>query len=68
MKLSFGYMTVELNIFHVRRQPLDYDEMQRICLIEEIIDDVVEELIMVNPLEAYLIQFGEDLDLDKLIE
>jgi hypothetical protein len=25
MKISFGNMTVELNIFHIRKQPLDYD-------------------------------------------
>jgi hypothetical protein len=27
MKISFGNMTVELNIFHIRKQPLDYDQM-----------------------------------------
>jgi hypothetical protein len=27
MKISFGNMTVELNIFHIIKQPLDYDQM-----------------------------------------
>jgi hypothetical protein len=27
MKISFGNMTVELNIFDINKQPLDYDEV-----------------------------------------
>ena len=37
-------------------------------MIEEIIDEVVEESSIEDPLEACFAQFGEDLDLDKLIE
>jgi hypothetical protein len=61
-------MTVELNIFHVRKQPLDYDQMNQVCLIEEIMEEVVEESSIEDPLEACLAQFGEDLDMDKLME
>jgi hypothetical protein len=68
MKISFGNMTVELNIFHIRKQPLDYDQMNQVCLIEEIIDEVIEESSIEDPLEACLAQFGEDLDLEKLME
>jgi hypothetical protein len=68
MKISFGNMTVELNIFHIRKQPLDYDQMNQICLIEEILDEVIEESSIEDPLEACLAQFGEDLDLEKLME
>jgi hypothetical protein len=68
MKISFGNMTVELNIFHIRKQPLDYDQINQVCLIEEIIDEVIEESSIEDPLEACLAQFGEDLDLDKLME
>jgi hypothetical protein len=68
MKISFGNMTVELNIFHIKKQPLDYDQMNQVCLIEEILDEVVEELSIKDPLEACLAQFGEDLYLDKLME
>jgi hypothetical protein len=68
MKISFGNMTMELNIFHIRKQPLDYDQMNQVCLIEEILDEVIEESIIEDPLEACLAQFGEDLDLDKLME
>jgi hypothetical protein len=62
MKISFGNMTVELNIFHIRKQPLDYDQMNQVCLIEEILDEVIEESSIEDPLEACLAQFGEDLD------
>jgi hypothetical protein len=68
MKISFGNMTVELNIFHIRKQPLDYDQMNQVCLIEEILDEVIDESSIEDPLEACLAQFGEDLDLDKLME
>ncbi|XP_059434389.1 uncharacterized protein LOC132167433, partial [Corylus avellana] len=43
MKISFGNMIVELNIFHIRKQPLEYEEVQQVCLIEEIFEEVVEE-------------------------
>jgi hypothetical protein len=42
--------------------------MNQVCLIEEILDEVVEESSIEDPLEACLAQFGEDLDLDKLME
>jgi hypothetical protein len=68
MKISFENMTVELNIFHIRKQPLDYDQMNQVCLIEEILDEVIEESSIEDPLEACFAQFGEDLDLEKLME
>jgi hypothetical protein len=37
-------------------------------LIEEIIDEVIEESSIEDPLEACLAQFAEDLDLEKLME
>jgi hypothetical protein len=67
MKIFFGNMTVELNIFHIRKQPLEYDEVQQVCLIKEIMEEVVEESSIEDLLKACFAQFGEDLDLDKLI-
>jgi hypothetical protein len=49
MKISFGNMTVELNIFHIRKQPLEYDEVQQVCLIEDIMEEAVEESSMEDP-------------------
>jgi hypothetical protein len=54
MKISFGNMTVELNIFHIKKQLLDYDQMNQVCLIEEILDEVIEESSIEDPLEACL--------------
>jgi hypothetical protein len=68
MNISFGNMIVELNIFHIRKQPLEYDKMQQVCLIEDIMEEAVEESSMEDPLEACFAQFREDLDLDKLLE
>jgi hypothetical protein len=67
MKISFGNMIVELNIFNISKQPLEYDEVKSVCLIEEIIEEIVDES-MEDPLEACLAQFGDDLNLDKLLE
>jgi hypothetical protein len=39
MKISFGNMTVELNIFNINSQPLEYDETHPMCFIEEITSD-----------------------------
>jgi hypothetical protein len=42
MKISFENMILELNIFHVSKQPLKYDEVRHLCLIEEIIEEGVD--------------------------
>lgn len=68
MKISFGNMTVELNIFYISKQPREYTEINSVCLIEEILEESIEESSIQDPLEACLAQFGEDLDLDVLLE
>jgi hypothetical protein len=63
MKISFGNMTVELNIFNINSQPLKYDETHPMCFIEEITDDFdLKEL----KIECFT-QDSDDLDLDRLI-
>ena len=42
--------------------------MNQVCLIEEIIYEVIEESSIEDPLEACLAQFSADLDLEKLME
>jgi hypothetical protein len=37
-------------------------------LIEEIIEDTIDEASIEDPLEACFAQFGENMDLDKLLE
>jgi hypothetical protein len=68
MKISFVNMTVELNIFDISKKPRECDEIGSACLIEEIIEEVIEESSTEDPLEACFAQFGEDLDLDMLLE
>jgi hypothetical protein len=68
MKISFGNMTVEPNIFDISKQPLEYNEVRNVCLIEEIFEETVDESSIEDPLKACFAQFGEDLDLDKLLE
>jgi hypothetical protein len=65
MKISFGNMTMDLNIFDISKRPRECDEIGSACLIEEIIE---EESSTKDPLEACFTQFGEDLDLDDLLE
>jgi hypothetical protein len=63
MKISFGNMTVELNIFNINSQPLEYDETCPMCFIEEITDDFDSE----DPEIECFTQDSDDLDLDRLI-
>jgi hypothetical protein len=63
MKISFGNMIVELNIFNINTQPLDYDEICPVCLIEEITADFdCEDL----EIECFT-QAHDDLDFNRLI-
>jgi len=68
MKISFGNMTVELNIFDISKQPLETTEIGSAFLIEEIIEDTIDETSIEDPLGACFAQFRDDLDLDKLLE
>jgi len=54
MKLSFGNLTVELNIFDISRQPLDYEEAGSACAIEEIVEKTVSEPSVEDQLGACL--------------
>jgi hypothetical protein len=56
-------MTVELNIFNINNQLLDYDEIRPVCLIEEITDEFSLEGSEIE----YFTQDEDDLDLDRLI-
>ena len=68
MKISFGNRTVKLKIFHIKNKPLDYDEVQQVCLIEEIIDEIVREFSLEDLEMEYFAPDEDNLDLDRLIE
>jgi hypothetical protein len=63
MKISFGNMIVELNIFNINSQSLEYDENRPMCFIEEITDDFDFE----DPKIECFTQVYDDLDLDRPI-
>jgi hypothetical protein len=63
MKISFGNITMELNIFNINSQPLEYDETHPMCFIEEITYDFYLE----DPEIECFTQDYDDLDLDRLI-
>jgi hypothetical protein len=67
MKISFGNMIVELNIFNINNQPLDYDEAHPVCLIEEITDDIVSDFGLEGPEIECFTQKEDHLDFNKLI-
>ena len=67
MKISFGNMKVELNIFNINNQTLDYNEVSPVCLIEKIIDEPISECSLEDPEIEYFVQDEDDLDLDTLI-
>jgi hypothetical protein len=56
MKISFGNMTVEFNIFNINNQPLDYDEVCLVCLIEEITDEIIDrcQILFIRPPFTYV--------------
>jgi hypothetical protein len=68
MKISFGNMTVGLNIFDINKQPLDYDEVRSVCLIEEITDKGVSDFCLEDFEVECFAQHGEDMDCEGLRE
>jgi hypothetical protein len=68
MKISFGNMTVELNIFDINKQPLAYDEVHPVCLIEEITDEAENEFSLEDPEIECFAPSGGDLDIGELLQ
>ena len=45
MKLSFGNMTLEMNIFNICKQPGDVNDLQEVDHIEELVHDQLESTL-----------------------
>jgi hypothetical protein len=45
MKLSFGNMTLEMNIFNICKQPGDDNDLQEVDIIEELVYDQLESTL-----------------------
>ena len=50
MKISFESMTLEVNVFHIAKQPLDNDECDQTFLIETLVAEEVQLLSNSNAL------------------
>jgi len=59
MKLSFGNMTLEMNIFNICKQPGDDNDSQEVDVIEELVYDQLESTLS-------KIEFGESEDLQMI--
>ncbi|KAK9222119.1 hypothetical protein WN944_010551 [Citrus x changshan-huyou] len=69
MQLSFGNMTMELNIFNIVKQPHNADdEIVDVDLIEKIIDNTFLSNLSDDPLQTCLTHFGLDFDIDRSVD
>ncbi|XP_022859339.1 uncharacterized protein LOC111380103 [Olea europaea var. sylvestris] len=55
MKLSFGNMTLNVNIFHIMKQPEKDDECHQLYMIDVLIEKEVHALIDPDPSNSFLL-------------
>ncbi|KAH9800793.1 hypothetical protein KPL71_000796 [Citrus sinensis] len=67
MQLSFGNITMELNIFNVTKQPQEEDEFFKANMIEELVEDLFIYNHTDDPLEACLTHSGLSFNDDSAI-
>ena len=70
MHLSFGNMTVQINIFNIGKQPRDESDYEicEVSYLEELIESVGSQLVCEDPLEACLAHFGGNIDVENSIK
>ena len=69
MQLSFGNMTMELNIFNIAKQPHSADDgIVDVDLIETIVDNTFLSNLSDDPLQSCLAHFNLDLDIDRSVD
>ncbi|XP_052287336.1 uncharacterized protein LOC127898878, partial [Citrus sinensis] len=69
MQLSFGNMTMELNIFNIAKQPHSADDgIVDVDLIETIVDNTFLSNLSDDPLQTCLTHFGLDFDIDRSVD
>ena len=69
IQLSFGNMTMELNIFNIAKQPHNADDgIVDVDLIEALVDDTFISNLSDDPLQTCLTHFGLDFDIDRSVE
>ncbi|XP_026450807.1 uncharacterized protein LOC113350919 [Papaver somniferum] len=62
LNLSFGNMTVELNVFDISQQPvnLDDDDVHEVNMIEGLMQDSLTNILSVDPFQACMENFNPD--------
>lgn len=65
MKLSFGNMTLETNIFNVSKKGGDCEDIREVDLIESIVQEQLEREILKDPLERILMLSEENEQLGE---
>ncbi|KAH9649644.1 hypothetical protein KPL70_026063 [Citrus sinensis] len=69
MQLSFGNMTMELNIFNNAKQLYNTDDgIVDVDLIEALVDDTFLSNLRDDPLQTCLTHFGLDFDIDRSVD
>lgn len=68
MKISFGNMTVELNIFDISKQVPDNEDICEVNMIGSLVHDTFLQSSCEDPLKACLTRFDCNLDTEKSIE
>lgn len=68
MQLSFGNITIELNVFNVTKQLYDEDEIAKLDLIEALVEDSFVFNHCDDPLEICLTHFGLSFDVGSAIQ
>ena len=68
MTLSFGNMTIELNIFHTSSQPHVMDDHKEVNVIDISIGHTFEVSCYEDPLEKCLVHFEMNFDIEEFIE
>jgi hypothetical protein len=68
MKLIFGTMTVELNIFNIYKQPAidDDEEIVEVDMIQNLVESKLAHYMISDPIEACLLNpNNDDIELDR---
>ena len=68
MKLTFGNMTIELNIFNICKRPADDDgEINEVNMIQTLVEGKSAHSMFFNPIEACLLNSNnDDIELDMI--
>ena len=65
MKLSFGNMTLELNIFNICKQLGEDDEIEEVNYIDTIVDEYFQTSSFYDPLEACIMNYLQESEVGE---